>query len=44
MLAVGYEADIDSLSDERKERALAPRKRSPLGELFYDGVWNKPII
>ncbi len=44
MLAVGYEADIESLSDERKERALAPRKRSPLGELFYDGVWNKPII
>jgi nitroreductase len=44
MLAVGYEAHIDSLSDERKERALAPRKRSTLGELFYDGVWNKPII
>jgi nitroreductase len=44
MLAVGYEVHIDRLSDERKERALAPRKRSPLGELFYDGVWNKPII
>jgi nitroreductase len=44
MLAVGYAADADTLSDEFKERALAPRKRRPLGELFYDGVWNQPII
>lgn len=44
MLAVGYVADADTLSDELKERELAPRKRRPLGELFYDGVWNHPII
>jgi len=44
MLAVGYVADADTLSDELKERELAPRKRRPLGELFYDGVWNQPII
>ena len=44
MLAVGYAADADTLSDEFKERALAPRKRRPLGELFYDGVWTQPII
>lgn len=44
MLAVGYAADADTLSDELKERELAPRKRRPLGELFYDGVWNQPII
>lgn len=44
MLAVGYAADADTLSDELKERELAPRKRRPLGELFYDGVWNHPII
>jgi nitroreductase len=44
MLSVGYAADVDSLSEELKERELAPRKRRVLSELFYDGVWNKPII
>lgn len=44
MLAVGYAADADTLSDELKERELAPRKRRPLAELFYEGVWNQPII
>jgi nitroreductase len=44
MLAVGYAAEVDSLSDELKERELAPRKRHALSELFYDGVWNQPII
>ena len=44
MMAVGYVADVDSLSGELKERALAPRKRKHLGELFYEGVWNHPII
>lgn len=44
MLAVGYSADVNTLSDELKERELTARKRRPLGELFYDGVWNQPII
>ncbi len=44
MLAVGYATDADTLSDELKERELAPRKRRPLAELFYEGVWNQPII
>ncbi len=44
MLAVGYSADVNTLSDELKERELAARKRRPLGGLFYDGVWNQPII
>ena len=44
MIAVGYAADANSLSEELKEREQAPRKRRALGELFYDGVWNQPII
>jgi len=44
MLAVGHVVDVDSLPDDLKERELAPRKRHALGELFYDGVWNQPII
>lgn len=44
MIAVGYAADANNLSEELKEREQAPRKRHALGELFYDGVWNQPII
>lgn len=44
VLAVGYAADVNSLPEELKERELAPRKRRALSELFYDGVWNQPII
>ena len=44
MMAVGYIGDVDALPEEAKERTLAPRKRKPLGELFYEGVWNQSII
>jgi nitroreductase len=44
MIAVGYAANVDTLPDEIKERELASRKRRALGELFYEGVWNQPII
>ncbi|MDE0925736.1 MAG: nitroreductase family protein [Methylophilaceae bacterium] len=44
MMAVGYIADVDALPEEAKEHTLAPRKRKPLGELFYEGVWNQSII
>ncbi len=43
MLAVGYEGDANNLPDELKARELGERKRKPLGELFFNGVWNKPI-
>ncbi len=45
MLSVGYAiADMESLEAELKAREMAPRKRRPLGELFYNGVWNNAII
>lgn len=44
MLAVGYQGDANSLPEALKERELAPRKRRPLGELFFNGVWDTPII
>lgn len=44
MTAVGYEGDADSLPEDLKARELAPRKRKALGELFYNGVWDQPII
>lgn len=44
MVAVGYQAAPETFSDEVKERELAERKRQPLGELFFDGVWDNKII
>jgi nitroreductase len=44
MVTVGYQAPVDALSDEVKERELAARNRQPLGELFFDGAWENPII
>lgn len=43
MLSVGYPAQLESLSAEQREREIAPRARKPLGDLFFSGVWNKPI-
>lgn len=43
MLAVGYEGDANDLPDDLKTRELAARKRKPLGELFFNGAWGKPI-
>ena len=44
MVAVGYQAAVESLSGEVKERELAERSRKPLGELFFNGVWDTPIV
>lgn len=40
MVTVGYQAAIESLSGEGKERELAERSRKPLEELFFNGVWQ----
>jgi nitroreductase len=44
MLSIGYPASVDTLSQELRERELAPRVRKPLGELFFSGVWSKPVV
>jgi nitroreductase len=43
MLAIGYIGEADNLPEELKARELADRQRKPLGELFFNGVWNKAI-
>ncbi len=44
MLAVGYQGDVNLLPEELKTRELAERARKPLGQLFFKGVWNQPIL
>lgn len=43
MVAVGYAADIKTVTGEALNRETAARKRKPLSELFFDSAWNKPI-
>jgi len=44
MVAVGYQADVNELPADLKEREMAERQRKPLGELFFSGVWGKSVI
>ena len=44
MVAVGYQADIATLSGEALERETAARTRRPLGELFFQDSWGKPVV
>lgn len=43
IVAIGHGDTPESLSDDLRERQLAPRQRLSLGELFFDGGWESPI-
>jgi nitroreductase len=43
MVSVGYPAEVTTLDGEVKAREIEPRKRRELGELFYTGIWGKPV-
>ena len=43
MIAIGYPAPLDSLTEEQLERELKERSRRPLTEQFYINNWNNPI-
>ena len=44
MISVGHPADIETVTGDLLSRETAPRSRRELGALFFDGVWEKPII
>lgn len=44
MVTVGYQAAVETLSGEAKERELAERSRKPLEQLFFNGQWNASIL
>ncbi len=43
MIAVGYPASAEQLSDELRQRELAPRVRKPLSEIAYAGDWQQAL-
>jgi nitroreductase len=40
--ALGYPGDPASLSEQMKERELAPRERKPVESFVFAGEWGKP--
>lgn len=43
MIAVGHQAEPDTLPADLKERETGPRKRRPLEETFFEGAFGQPI-
>lgn len=43
MIALGHPGDPERLSDELRERELAPRTRKPLAELAFGGTFGTPL-
>lgn len=44
MISVGCAAEVSTLSGDSLTRETAVRTRRPLNELFFAGVWDKPIV
>jgi nitroreductase len=40
-MAIGYAASADAVSDDLRERDLAPRTRKPVGEFVFERSWGK---
>jgi nitroreductase len=43
MIAIGYQAEPAVLPDEIKAKEIAPRRRRPLAECFFEGAWDTPV-
>lgn len=43
MIAIGYPALPDTLTEEQLERELKARERRPLSQQFFNGAWNSPL-
>lgn len=41
MVAIGYQAEVDSLDDDFRAMELAARSRTPIEDKFFDGAWGK---
>ena len=43
VFVIGYPGDPDSLSDDLRERELAPRERKPLSSFTFEDEWGQPL-
>lgn len=43
-IALGYQAEIQTLGAEFQDSEAAPRTRRALKEMFFLGAWDKPLV
>lgn len=43
-ITIGYPGRVEDLPEDIQVRELAERKRRALGELFFKGDWDKPVV
>jgi len=43
-IALGYQGDAGALNDDLQSTELAARKRQPMSENFFSGVWSNGIL
>ena len=43
MLAIGYPGDPEMLDEKHRAQETTERTRKPLGEIAFDGAWEKPF-
>ena len=42
MIALGYPGDLDSLTENLRQREIARRERKPLEKFVFSGIWGHP--
>ena len=43
MIAVGYQLAKEAIPADLQEREVAPRRRNPLEQNFFNGTWGSPL-
>lgn len=44
MIAIGYQAEAETLPEDYREMETKERERENLGQNFFDGAWGKGIV
>ena len=42
-ISIGFQLPMEEIPAELKEREVAERMRRPLGQIFFEGSWGKPV-
>lgn len=43
MMSIGYQLAESDIPEDIKDREYSERARNPIGDNFFDGIWNQPI-
>ncbi|MEP7286180.1 MAG: nitroreductase, partial [Chloroflexota bacterium] len=43
IIAIGYQGELDTLTEDLQEREKQTRTRKPMTEFVFSGHWNQPL-